>query len=329
MMDELREKLLNMIDYSCNETFKTTNGLKNVSVNDDVVSVELYVNDFDNKEALTETKNAIVRLVKLTLGYKGIKLQFIPNNLRNTIYDNGCKFLLIGSGKGGVGKSNVCANLGYALTRLGKKVGIVDADIYGASIPNVLGLPRIEARGDENGNLLPFIEYNMEMVSTEFFVEENRPLMWRGPMLQSMLDHFFHKTNWNPNLDYLLVDLPPGTGDVAIDLGQILPNGKMIVVTTPHMSASYVATKAGLGAKEMKQEVIGVVENMSYFINPVNGQKEEIFGKGGGLKVAENLGVELLAQIPIGQAKNNLFESDEAIGKVYDELAKKVINILN
>ena len=327
-MEELKSKLLNMIDYTCNETFNKTNGLKSLSIKDDIVDVELYVANDDNKEALQETKNAIVRLVKLTLGYKGIKLKFIPVKLRNTIYDNGCKFILIGSGKGGVGKSNVCANLGYALTRLGKKVGIVDADIYGASIPNVLGLPRIEARGDEFGNLIPFTEYNMEMVSTEFFVEENKPLMWRGPMLQSMLDHFFNKTNWNPNLDYLLVDLPPGTGDIAIDLGQMIPQGNMIVVTTPHMSASYVATKAGLGAKQMKQNVIGVVENMSYFINPVNNQKEMIFGNGGGSAVAKNLDVELLAQIPIGQAKNYLFESNEEIGKVYDELAKKVDSIL-
>lgn len=327
-MDELRNSLLNMIDYTCNETFKTTNGIKSINVNDGVVDIALYIANQDNKEALQETKNAIVRLVKLTLGYKGIKIQFIPSNLKNTIYDNKCKFLLIASGKGGVGKSNVCANLGYALTRLGYKVGIVDADIYGASIPNVLGLPRVEARGDENGNLLPFVEYNMEIVSTEFFVEENRPLMWRGPMLASMLDHFFHKTVWNPNLDYLLVDLPPGTGDVTIDLGTILPQAKMIVVTTPHKSASYVATKAGLGAREMKLEVLGVVENMSYFINPVNGAKEEIFGNGGGLAVARNLGVELLAQIPIGQAKNNLFESEEEIGKVYDELASKVSKLL-
>lgn len=328
-MDELRESLLNMIDYTCNETFKTTNGLKSVKVADGVADIELYVANQDNKEAMQETKNAIVRLVKLTLGYKGIKLKFIPVNLKNTIYDNKCKFILIASGKGGVGKSNVCANLGYALTRLGYKVGIVDADIYGASIPNVLGLPRVEARGDENGNLLPFESFNMEMVSTEFFVEENRPLMWRGPMLASMLDHFFHKTMWNPNLDYLLVDLPPGTGDVTIDLGTILPQAKMIVVTTPHKSASYIATKAGLGAREMKLEVMGVVENMSYFINPVNGAKEEIFGAGGGLKVAESLGVELLSQIPIGQAKNYLFESNEEIGAIYDSLAKKVVEKIN
>ncbi|MBP5444965.1 MAG: P-loop NTPase [Acholeplasmatales bacterium] len=328
-MDELREKLSNMIDYTCGETFKTTNGIKSISIKDDVANIELYVKDNENKEAMQETKNAIVRLVKLTLGYKGIKLKFIPDNLRNTIYDNGCKFILVASGKGGVGKSNVCANLGYALTRLNKKVGIVDADIYGASIPNVLGLPRVEARGDENGNLIPFINSNMEIVSTEFFVEENRPLMWRGPMLASMLDHFFHKTNWDPSLDYLLVDLPPGTGDVAIDLGTILPDAKMIVVTTPHMSASYIATKAGLGAREMKLDVIGVVENMSYFINPVNGAKEEIFGAGGGEAVANNLGVELLSQIPIGQAKGYLFESDEEIGKIYDDLAKKIINKIN
>jgi len=328
-MDELRNSLLNMIDYTCNETFKTTNGIKSVSVENDVANIELYVSNQDNKEAMQETKNAIVRLVKLTLGYKGIKIKFIPSNLRNTIYDNKCKFILVASGKGGVGKSNVCANLGYALTRLGYKVGLVDADIYGASIPNVLGIPRVEARGDENGNLIPFIDHNMEIVSTEFFVEENRPLMWRGPMLASMLDHFFHKTNWDPNLDYLLVDLPPGTGDVTIDLGTILPQSKMIVVTTPHKSASYIATKAGLGAREMKIDVIGVVENMSYFINPVNGQKEEIFGAGGGSTVANNLDVDLLAQIPIGQAKDYLFESNEEIGLKYDELAKKVDKLMN
>ena len=328
-MDELRESLLNMIDYTCNETFKKTNGLKSLKVVNDVVDVEFYVSDNENKEAIKETQNAIVRLVKLTLGYKGIKIKFIPIKLKNTIYDNGCKFILIASGKGGVGKSNVCANLGYALTKLGKKVGIVDADIYGASIPNVLGLPRVEARGDEAGNLLPFTSFNMEIVSTEFFVEENRPLMWRGPMLASMLDHFFHKTVWSNDLDYLLVDLPPGTGDVTIDLGTILPQGKMIVVTTPHKSASYIATKAGLGAREMKLEVIGVVENMSYFKNPVNGNHELIFGSGGGLDVANSLNVELLAQIPIGQAKNILFENDEEIGLEYINLAKKVIEKMN
>ena len=118
-MDELRESLLNMIDYTCNETFKTTNGLKSLKVENDIVDIEMYVSNQENKEAMQETKNAIVRLVKLTLGYKGIKIKFIPVNLKNTIYDNKCKFLLIASGKGGVGKSNVCANLGYALTRLG------------------------------------------------------------------------------------------------------------------------------------------------------------------------------------------------------------------
>lgn len=328
-MDEIRSGIENLIDFTCNESFKTTKGIKHIEVNDDVVYVELYISDMEKKDEANETKNTIVRLVKLTLGYKGIKIKLIPANLRNTIYDNGCKFILVASGKGGVGKSNVCANLGYALTRLGKKVGIVDADIYGASIPNVLGIPHVEARGDEDGKILPFEEYGMQIVSTEFFVDENRPLMWRGPMLGKMLDHFFHQTAWNPNLDYLLVDLPPGTGDVAIDLGTIIPEGKMIVVTTPHISASYIATKAGLGAREMKLDVVGVVENMSYFVNPVNGQFEYIFGQGGGDIVATNLDTELLERIPIGQAKGYLFESNEEIGKIYNNLARTIIKKIN
>lgn len=325
-MDELREALLKLVDFTANETFEKTNALKSLMINDDVVEVELYINDIENKEALTQTKNSVTRLVKLTFGYKGIKASYIPSKLKNTIYDNGCKFILIASGKGGVGKSNVCANLAYALTRLGKKVGIVDADIYGASIPNVLGIPHIEARGDEAGRILPFEEYGMQMVSTEFFVDENKPLMWRGPMLGRMLDHFFNQTAWDPTLDYLLVDLPPGTGDVAIDLGNMVPKAKMIVVTTPHPSASYIATKAGLGAREMKLEVVGVVENMSYYINPVNGQYDYIFGQGGGDMVSRNLDVPLLEKIPIGQAKGYLFEGNEEIGKIYNNLARTIIN---
>lgn len=326
-MDRLREEILNLIDFSCEKSFNETHGLKSLSVKDNIVNVELYIEKEDS-EALAKTKNALVRLVKLTLGYDGIKIIFIPSCNKNTIYDNGCKFVMVASGKGGVGKSNVTANLGYALTRLGKKVGIVDADIYGASIPNVLGLPKVEVRGDEQGNILPFEAYEMQMVSTEFFVEENKPLMWRGPMLGKMLDHFFHNTSWDRNLDYLLIDLPPGTGDVAIDLGSIVPNGKMIVVTTPHPSASHIAVKAGLGAKEMKMEVIGVVENMSYYINPVNGQHDNIFGFGGGEKVAKELNVPLLSQIPIGQPEHFIFTEKETIGKEYDALAKKVNELL-
>ena len=325
-MNKLREEILNLIDFTCGKTFNETHGLKKVEIYNNVVSVELYIEN-DDKENTDKTKKALIRLVKLNLGYDGIKIKFIPASDKNTVFDNDCKFIMIASGKGGVGKSNVTANLGYALSRQEKKVGIIDADIYGASIPNVLGLPKIDVRGDEAGNLLPFEAYEMQIVSTDFFMEGNKPLMWRGPMLGKMLDHFFHNTTWDKNLDYILIDLPPGTGDVAIDLGNMVPNGKMIVITTPHPNASHIAIKAGLGAKEMKLEVLGVVENMSYYINPVNGQKDYIFGEGGGKKVSKELSVPLLANIPIGQPKNFLFTEIEEIGKIYDELAKKIIKI--
>ena len=312
-MDErLVEEILNVIDFSCGKTLRETQGLKSIDIIDDVVHLKVYLSEVTGEEA-DKVKNTLVRIVKLNYGYKGIKLQFIPEKERNTIYDNGCRFLFVASGKGGVGKSNVTANLAYALKRMGKKVGIVDCDIYGASIPNVLGLPHMEARGDKEGHILPMEAYGMEVLSTEFFVEDDRPLMWRGPMLSRMLNHFFQDTLWDKDLEYLLIDLPPGTGDVAIDLGKMLPNGKMIVVTTPHPQASSVAVKAGLGAMEMKTELIGVVENMSYFKNPANGNHEFIFGNGGGSIVSERLGVPLLSNIPIGQAKNFLFESDEDI----------------
>lgn len=172
------------------------------------------------------------------------------------------EFLAIASGKGGVGKSTVSVNLAVALARLGKKVGLIDADIYGFSVPDMMGITvRPTVKGEK---IIPVERFGVKVISMGFFVEENAPVIWRGPMLGKMLNNFFHEVEWG-ELDYLLLDLPPGTGDVALDIHTMLPSCKEIIVTTPHPTAAFVAARAGAMALQTDHEVLGVVENMSYY----------------------------------------------------------------
>lgn len=242
------------------------------------------------------------------------------------------KFIAIASGKGGVGKSTVTVNLATALARSGKRVGIIDADIYGFSVPDMMG---IEERPEVvNDRVIPIERFGVKVISMGFFVEDNSPIVWRGPMLGKMLRNFFQEIEWG-ELDYVLLDLPPGTGDVALDVHQMIPQSKEIIVTTPHATASFVAARAGAMAIKTNHEIIGVVENMSYFESKLTGEREYVFGRGGGGKLAETLHCELLAQIPLGQPENHpldpnfspsVFAADTPIGTLYLELAEKVIH---
>lgn len=206
--------------------------------------------------------------------------------------------IAVASGKGGVGKSTVAVNLAVALAEMGHRVGIVDADIYGFSVPGLLG---IEQRPTVIEDLIvPVPAHGVSVMSMEFFLQENRPVIWRGPMLGKMLRQFFERVYWG-ELDYLVLDLPPGTGDIALDVHQLLPASREIVVTTPHPTATHVAYRAGRMAMDTNHEVIGVVENMSFFRAPDTGTVYRIFGEGGGDHLAEQLGVPLLARIPLGE----------------------------
>ncbi len=179
------------------------------------------------------------------------------------------EFLAIASGKGGVGKSTVSVNLAVALARLGKKVGLIDADIYGFSVPDMMGITvRPTVKGEK---IIPVERFGVKVISMGFFVEENAPVIWRGPMLGKMLNNFFHEVEWG-ELDYLLLDLPPGTGDVALDIHTMLPSCKEIIVTTPHPTAAFVAARAGAMALQTDHEVLGVVENMSYYESKKTGE---------------------------------------------------------
>lgn len=326
--DELKKHLENLIDPGYNLTLKKTGGLKKLSVSPTgVVNVEIALKDIST-ESQKEFKLVVTKLVKLELGFPGIKISFV----KNPFVEEGVKKIIyigIASGKGGVGKSTVTANLAYALSRLGKKVGIVDADIYGASIADIYEVPDAKPTGASEEYMYPPVSRGIEIISTAFFIDKETPVMWRGPMLGSLLNHFFTGVKWHEKTDYILIDLPPGTGDTALDVQKYAPQTKMIIITTPHVNAASVALKAGLGAEKIGHKVIGVVENMSYYLNPVNQQKDYIFGKGGGKTVSEKLKVELLAEIPINQPKSGfLYEKDEYNGKIYEELAKKIIGLI-
>lgn len=205
------------------------------------------------------------------------------------------RVVTVASGKGGVGKSSVTANLGVALARLGRTVGIIDADVWGFSIPKMLGVDRPPTVVDET--LLPPEVHGVRVMSMDFFVRPDQAVIWRGPMLHKAMEQFLVDVHWD-DPDYLLIDMPPGTGDVAISLSQFLPNAQTIVVTTPQRTAQRVAKRAALMAGKVNQEVIGIVENMSWFTGD-DGVRYPIFGEGGGAALAEELGVALLARIPL------------------------------
>src|SRR6201996_5485722 len=206
--------------------------------------------------------------------------------------------ICIGSGKGGVGKSSVTANLAAALTADGKKVGVLDADVWGYSQPRMLGVGAERPKVNEERKLIPIAAHDgIAVMSIGFFVERDAAVVWRGPMLHKALQQFLEDVAWG-ELDYLLIDLPPGTGDVSMTLAQLLPQAKFLIVTTPQPVAQKVAARSAEMAAKLKLEIAGVIENMSGFVTP-GGERFQIFGEGGGQLLAEQLDVPLLAKIPL------------------------------
>lgn len=329
MINKIKKELKKIIDPSLHKPLDDTEGIKHIGYDEenDIVTLIVAMGE-KNPETEKELKLAITKLIKIDLGHKGIKLQIEEHRQFNSIVNSSVRFIGIISGKGGVGKSTVAANIAYRLAKKGHKVGIIDADIYGSSIPNIMEFdPSERPRYNEEGKITPLVKDNIETISTEFFTQPSEPVIWRGGMLHSMLDHFFYDVAWNKKMEYMLIDLPPGTGDIMLDIKTYIPQAKMILVTTPHPSASHVAIKAGYAAQKLEHEILGIVENMSYYYNEANGLNEKLFGEGGGAMVASSLGVELICQIPINRPihHTSLYESDEQIGTIYDDIADYII----
>jgi ATP-binding protein involved in chromosome partitioning len=239
--------------------------------------------------------------------------------------------IAVASGKGGVGKSSVTVNLAAALAAEGHRVGIVDVDVWGFSIPRMMGLVG-QRPVAFNNMILPLESHGVRIISMGFFVDEETPVIWRGPMLHKAVNQFLADVYWG-DLDFLLADLPPGTGDVSLSMAGFLPGSQMLVVTTPQDAARKVAERAGAMAAKTNLRVVGVIENMSSFVCPHCGERTAIFGEGGGELAAQTLGVPLLGQIPLqpavrvgGDAGTPIVvsEPDSPAGEAFIEAARQL-----
>ena len=247
------------------------------------VSLEFGVMTPDERSALTARLRGTV-----TERTKGIQL------------DRSTRVIAVASGKGGVGKSTLSANLAAAFDGLGQRTGILDADVYGHSIPHLLGIRQKPVAVDRM--IVPPVRGDLKLMSIGFFLDDNAPVMWRGPMLHRALEQFLSDVHWG-DLDTLVVDMPPGTGDVSISLGQLLPRAEAVIVTTPQPLAQEIAARAALMAQKTNMRLLGVVENMS----------GDVFGSGGGQKLADDLHVPLLGSIPLDSSLREAGDAGEPL----------------
>ena len=313
--EEVRTALRSVLDPEIGRPIEEIGMLKGIQVDDGVVHVDVLITieGCPLKDRITADVTAAVQPLQ---GVQAVDVRLSPMSqeersalvakLRGTAeaapgqrtFFSGSEttVIAVASGKGGVGKSSVTVNLAAAMAADGLKVGVLDADVWGFSVPRMMGVSGKPV--GFNNMILPLEAYGVKVISMGFFVPEETPVIWRGPMLHKAIEQFLGDVYWG-ELDVLLADLPPGTGDVSISLASFLPGAQMLVVTTPQEAARKVAERAGKMAERTNLRPIGVVENMSFYICPHCGDREDIFGAGGGLEAAETLSVPLLAQVPL------------------------------
>lgn len=304
-----KEKIIAVLsktdDPLLNTDFVTLDFVKNISLNGKNLSLKLGISDISNdsigiisdklksvlKKSLPELESISIDFVTGFTSHNDSKKLSIMPGIKNTI--------AVASGKGGVGKSTIAVNLAVALSKLGARVGLIDADIYGPSIPLMFGInkkPGVMKIGEKN-MLVPLEKYGVKIMSIGFLIENDAAVVWRGPMASSALKQFIGDVVWD-ELDFLLFDMPPGTGDIQLTLSQTIPLTGAIIVTTPQEISLSDAKKGYVMFERVNVPTIGIIENMSYFNNP-DGSREYIFGKEGGKKMSKEYNVKLLGEIPI------------------------------
>ena len=305
MRDEILKALEQVIDPELQRPVTELDMVRDVEISDGIVSLTIVLTI-----AGCPLRQSFEQQVEQALsgipGVRGVALSFgvmtpeerqrLTTKLRGGASEDKAirlsrdtRVIAVASGKGGVGKSSLSANLAVAFSQLGRRTGVLDADIYGHSIPHILGIHQKPVAVDQM--IVPPVKDGLKLMSIGFFLDGNEPVMWRGPMLHRALEQFLTDVHWG-ELDVLVVDMPPGTGDVSISLGQLLPRAEVVVVTTPQKLAQDVASRAASMAQKTNMRLLGVIENMS----------GDVFGSGGGEELASDLGIPLLGTVPLDPA---------------------------
>ena len=332
--EKIRSALASVKDPATGHPIAATGQLRDVQVGDDA-SVTLAVDTISPGYPMAEALEASIKDALATLELPSVTVEFglkVPHkparadlNRLPTVKN----IIAIAAGKGGVGKSTLSVNTAMALQKLGARVGLLDADIYGPSIPKMLGTADREAGTAAEGSGIAPADYRgIPVMSVDYFVEPGKAVIWRGPMIHKLLTQFLEDVRWG-ELDYLIVDLPPGTGDAQLSLGQLVPITASVIVTTPQEVALIDVRKAVNMFKKLEVPVVGVVENMSYYRCPSCGHHDEIFGVGGGKKLAAEFGVDVLGRVPIDPKVAFGGESGRPIVEAAPEsdIAKSLIDV--
>ena len=305
--DIIREALKNVIDPDLHRDIVSLNMVKDIKIDGQKIQVEVSLTtpacplkDNIKYQCVEEIRKAVGDGFVIDVNMRS-NVSYHVNQVKDKLLPGVKNTIAVASGKGGVGKSTVAVNLAVALAQDGASVGLIDADIYGPSIPLMLGVkenPKMIGDDPNSAKLIPLESYGVKLMSIGFLIDDNTPVIWRGPMASGAIKQFMSDVIWG-ELDYLIFDLPPGTGDVQLTLVQTIPLTGAVIVTTPQDVALIDARKALKMFERVNVTILGIVENMSYFIAPDTGKRYDIFGNGGGKKAAEEMGVPFLGDIPI------------------------------
>ena len=298
------EALRGVRDPDLNRDIVTLKFIKNLRIDEGgrvAFSIELTTPACPVKDQMREQARQVVAAIP---GVTTVEIEMTAQ-VRSTANVDGGKapvpgvknIIAVGAGKGGVGKTTVAVNLAIALSQMGSRVGMIDGDIYGPNVPLMLGI-KTQLTGDERGKIIPAEQYGIQLVSMAFLTTDDSPVIWRGPMLHGVIQQFFREVRWE-NIDYLIVDMPPGTGDVALSLSQSVPVAGSVVVTTPQTVSVADTRRAVRMYQKLNVPTLGLIENMSHFVCPACRHESDIFGKGGGETLATELGVPFLGRVPI------------------------------
>jgi ATP-binding protein involved in chromosome partitioning len=300
----VKEALGKVVDPALGHDIVTYRVLRGVEVSGDDVLVKL---DIPTHAYPTTQRRELQKRIEDALKGLGAKrvnvivdvaTAYLPAPSDKSILKGPKNVIAVAAGKGGVGKSTVAVNLALALQRHGAKVGLLDADVFGPSIPTMLGAPEVPASASKESRIIPAIHQGLKVISVGFFVDKNEAVVWRGPMVHRLLQQFLGDVDWG-ELDYLICDLPPGTGDVQLSLSQLIPIAGAVMVTTPQEVSIIDVVKGIAMFEKVEIPILGIIENMSYYKCPACGHTDEIFSHGGGKRLAQEVGTQFFGEIPI------------------------------